>query len=93
MNGLDKLYINIGEKIKNLATWIFVLEAVITIIIGILVIAQSYGSLTVIICGVAITIIGPFLSLLSTWLLYGIGVLIEKACQIEQNTRRIERNK
>ena len=87
MNGLHRLYTNIGFKIKELATWIFVLEVVLSIAAGILIIAMSYGYIHIIFCGLSVLIVGPILSWMSTWLLYGIGVLIEKICMIERNTQ------
>ncbi len=92
MKDLHSLYTNIGMKIKELATWIFVFEALLCTIAGILVIAMSYGAIIVIACGLGILIFGPLLCWMSTWLLYGIGVLIEKLCLIERNTRGLLKN-
>ena len=83
---LDNLYKNIGDKVKGLAQFIFCAEAISAIITGfIMIIADSdlllYGLLTI--------ICGPIIALLSSWLLYAFGELVEKTCDNENNTRQI----
>ena len=81
---LDNLYTDIGGKIKGLAKGIFVVEAIGAIITGFtLLLADStlamYGLLTM--------FFGPIVAWISSWILYALGELVDKACAIERNTR------
>ena len=85
------MYDNIGGKIKGLAKAIFFIEAIATVITGFIILANSYyfeGILT----GVLVIIVGPIFAWISSWLLYGFGELIEKACDIADNTRGYDEN-
>ena len=69
---LDKLYTNIGGKIKNWAKWIFIVEAISVISSAIVLLVKEdflYGLLCL--------IVGPIVAFVSTWLLYGFGEMIE----------------
>ena len=79
------MYDNIGKKIKNLATVTFIVEAIATVIIGLVFlidwgIEDGWWALLLI-------FFGPFIAWASSWLLYGFGELIDKTCDIERNTR------
>ena len=74
------MYDNIGGKIKGLARAIFFIEAIGSIITGIA-LGVEY-EFCFIIC-----LIGPLVAWISSWLLYGFGELVDKACDIECNTR------
>lgn len=69
---IDNLYANIGGKIKGWAKWIFIIEA-IGAIIGAFVMMGNDDALT----GMLLLIAGPFAALVSTWLLYAFGELVE----------------
>ena len=79
------MYDNIGEKIKGLAKVIFILGAVLSFIAGFILIL-SY--LILIFAGLLICILGPIFSWILSCVLYGFGELIDKACDIERNTRK-----
>ncbi len=83
------MYDNIGRKIKNLAAIIAFIQAIIPITIGILMIISSMDSKDgSVVPGVLVMVIGSILAWISSWLLYGFGELIEKACDIEYYLRR-----
>ena len=67
------MYNNIGEKIKGLAIATFILGSILSIIISIvLCIATEHFFYILII------LLGPISALLSSWLIYGFGELIEE---------------
>ena len=71
---LDNLYKNIGGKIKNLAKWIFIIEAIGAIITGFVLLFTDddlilYGLLTL--------VCGPIIAWLGSWILYAFGELVE----------------
>ena len=78
----ENLYVNIGGKIKRLAFWTFIVEAIGAIISGI---GLLFGS--VILGGLAAIFFGPIVAWVSSWLLYGFGQLIENSDKIVENTR------
>lgn len=82
----DNLYDNIGEKLKGLAKIIFIIEAIISVIIGLLCLFSGEG---LFILGLLTLILGPFIAWISSWVLYAFGELVEKTCDNENNTRNI----
>mgnify|MGYP003290205362 CR=1 FL=1 len=80
------MYSNIGKNIKLFAKVVFVLEAFVAVVVGIVLL----GIKNLEIPGVLILILGPFSAWVSTWLLYGYGELIDKVCIIAKNTRHNE---
>ena len=72
------MYDNIGKKIKSMAKVIFWIE---TISAGIALIGLSPISL-----GVLIGIGGFGIAVMTTWLIYGFGELIDKVSDIARNT-------
>ena len=81
---MDSFYENIGGKLKNWAKFIFVAEAVAAIIGGIGMLANDAA-----VAGLLTMLFGPIVALISTWLLYAFGELVEKTAANEENTRRI----
>ena len=92
---LDNLYKNIGCKIKGLAKWSFVIEALGAIIGGIALMATDedyigWGFLTM--------SLGSLIAFVSSWILYGFGLLVDDIHAIrdkegttkESNKRRRE---
>jgi hypothetical protein len=65
------MFDNIGVKIKRLAFIIFIIEAVISILYGLIYIIVFKNMFYLLIC-----IIGPFLAWISAFLLYGFGELV-----------------
>lgn len=80
------MFDNIGGKIKSLAKTIFIIETIICIIGGLVMLTE--GSDEAMIYGVITIIVGPLTAWVSSWLLYGFGELIEKTCEIAENTRK-----
>ena len=78
----NKLYENIGEKIKSLAKLIFIFEAIASIIVGFVYLKITRWALLII-------VFGPIVALLSTWILYAFGDLVEKTSKNENNTKQI----
>ena len=68
------MYNNICGKIKSLAVWIFIVEAIAAIIGGITLIANDNG-----LVGFLTIVFGPIAAWVSSWLLYGFGQLIENS--------------
>ncbi len=83
---LDNLYENIGSKIKNWAKWMFIIEAIGAIIMGLVLLFTDedlilYGFLTL--------VWGPIVAYVGSWILYAFGELVETTCNNENNTRKI----
>ena len=76
------MYDNIGGKIKGLAKATFIVEAIAAVITGIVLWIDT-GELQY----ALILFCGPIVAWVSSWLLYGFGEIIDKLCDIEQNTR------
>lgn len=73
------MFDNIGSKIKGCAKAIFFIEAVSFVISGIATIAEDEDMILV---GLLLLIVGPFVSWVSSWLLYGFGELIDNTTYI-----------
>ena len=76
------MYDNIGKKIKGLAVGVCVVEAIGAVICGILLCIEEEAFAYVL-----ISIFGPIVAWVSSWLLYGFGELIDRVCEIAKNTR------
>lgn len=75
------MFDNIGSKIKGLAQALFWLEIIASVIVGVVLIENTKGlSLLYVLAGVIV-------ALVSAWVLYGFGEIIDKLCDIETNTR------
>ena len=82
------MYDNIGGKIKGLAKASFIVAAIAVVITGIALMAADED---LILYGLLVMVVGPIVAWVSSWLLYGFGELIDKASDIERNTRGGER--
>ena len=78
------MYDNIGRKIKVLAKASFIVAAIAEVITGIALMAADED---LILYGLLVLVVGPIVAWVSSWLLYGFGELIDKASDIERNTR------
>ncbi len=78
------MYDNIGGKIKGAATVVFLIEAIMGIIAGIIIMAANENF---IVLGLLVMVFVPIIAYISSWLLYGFGELIEKTCSIESTLR------
>ena len=74
---LDNLYENIGGKIKNWAKWIFIVEAIGSIITAIVLPIASGDPDDFILISVLIAIVGPIVAWVGSWILYAFGELVE----------------
>lgn len=75
------MYNNIGEKIKGLAVFVFVLGAIVSFGFALSNIDETDGF------SLLLGFLGAFLAWLSSLGLYGFGEIIEKLTDIERNTR------
>ena len=97
---MEKLYEDIGKKIKRAAYWTFIVEAVIAALEGIAIPIVLISNLDDVIfalfvgllLGAIVAALGVLIAWVSSWLLYGFGELIDKTCDIEKNTSDISRN-
>lgn len=75
------MYEDIGKKIKGMAKVIAIVQAVLSAIGGIVMMAVvSY----LIVPGLLTMLLGPVLAWLGSWVLYGFGELVDKTCDIER---------
>jgi hypothetical protein len=84
------MFTNIGKKIKALAKvicWIQIVIYIITAIVMFVIASESYTEGFYIALAFAFLIIGPIFAWFSSFFMYGFGELIDKACEIERNTR------
>ena len=84
------MFDNIGGKIKTLAKvicWISIIASVILAIIIFVSAEDAYNEETNIMLGFVFLIGGILSSWLGSFFIYGFGELIEKATEIEKNTR------
>ncbi len=79
------MYDNIGGKLKGLAKVLFWVEISCVIILGVLRFAATNG------LSLLWMMVGLVAALISAWLLYGFGEIIEKLGEIERNIRGGER--
>ena len=77
------MYKNIGKKIKGLAQAICILGILASILYAFA--FKGYKDASFI-----MMFVGPLLSWISSWLLYGFGELIDKTCDIAKNISRSE---
>ena len=97
---MEKLYGEIGKKIKLAAYVTFIVEAVIAVLEGlavpIILFTTVDDSILMFLLGILLGALAAALGILvawvSSWLLYGFGELIDKSCDIEKNTSDIRRN-
>ena len=82
------MFDDIGKKIKSLATilcWVGIIAYVIAAIVMFSIDDDLIG------IGFLLLIVGPLMSWVGSFFMYGFGELIDKACDIERNTRGGER--
>ena len=78
---LDTLYENIGGKIKNLAKWIFIIEAIGAIITGfVLLIDRGFEDKW---WALFIIFFVPIVAWVGSWILYAFGELVESEMYYE----------
>ena len=67
-------YSNIGNKIKALAKWTFIVESIGAIISGIVTLGVMGSEIWI---GLLIIVLGPIIALVSSWILYAFGHLVQ----------------
>lgn len=83
------MFYNIGKKIKSLASilcWGGIIAHVIAAIIMIGIGVDDHED-ELIVFGVILLFVGPLMSWINSFFIYGFGELIDKTCDIERNTR------
>lgn len=83
------MYDNIGGKIKGLAIAGFIIETILTVLLGIVLMVFDKD---IILLGLLVIVVGPMVSWISSWLLYGFGELIENSSIIADNSYIIAEN-
>ena len=86
---MEKLYKDIGGKIKRLAMGIFITEAIAAVIYGLTIIflnCRATLNAGAIISGLIVVVLGPIVAFVSSWLLYAIGEIVDYLSLIEENT-------
>ncbi len=78
---MNKLYENIGGKIKSFAKASFVVEAIGAIITGLVLLVDTEEVIYLL-----VLLGGPIVAWVSSWLLYGFGEIIDRLCAIDRNT-------
>lgn len=78
------MYDNIGSKIKGLAKATFIIETIAAVITGIALMAYDEDITPL---ALLVMVVGPIVAWVSSCLIYGFGELIDKASDIERNTR------
>ena len=82
---LDILYDTIGRKIKVLAQGIFIIETIGAVITGIVLLANEFFA-----AGLITLFCGPVVALISTWLLYAFGQLVDDTHTVRMQNIAIE---
>lgn len=79
------MYNNIGKKIKGLATAVCIIGAIISVLVAIdlWIEDEMAGEALVTI------VVGPLMSWVSSWVLYGFGELVDRVGEIADNTSPI----
>ena len=77
-------YDNIGEKIKGLAKWTFIVGAIGAILSGI---AMLFSGGWFVILGFLTAFVGSVIAWVSSWLLYGIGEIVDASSTYIHNSR------
>ena len=78
------MYDNIGNKIKDLATAVFIIEALASVVAGIYFWVETESAVYAL-----LVFLGPFVAWISSWLLYGFGEIIVNLDAIEHHTRML----
>ena len=85
---LDRLYQNIGDKIKGLAQAAFVFESIGAIIGGLVLIIEDTDYVAL---GFLMIIFGPIIALIISWFLYAIGEIADNLELIADNTSDLKK--
>ncbi len=78
------MFENVGRKIKGFVKIIFWIEAIASVVAGIVYMATAWDTQWI---GLFIAAGGILVAWISSWMLYGYGEIIDKLIEIERNTR------
>ncbi len=81
------MYKNIGGKVKGLAIFIFIALSLLSVIAGVIILNYADTNEALTILGLLYILGGPIFAWASSLTTYGFGVLLDKALDIEYNTR------
>ena len=97
------MYTNIGKKIKCLAVVMFLIESIVSVIVGIalMIIAAKNDNNKLILFGLLEIVIVSLFAWVSSWLLYAFGQLVENSdiisntykCTNDQAKESVTKNK
>ena len=76
------MYDNIGNKIKDLAIVVFIIEAIASVVAGIALWVDTEEAVYAL-----VVFLGPLVAWISSWLLFGFGEIIVNLDAIEHHTR------
>lgn len=80
------MFENVGQRIKNYAKGLFIVQVVMYVIGGIVTLAVSDGEAGLVIAGLVMLGLGWAIAWLNSVFIYGFGELIVKATEIARNT-------
>ena len=78
------MYDNIGSKIKGLAIGLFIASSIAGFVFGVELLQDCEE-----LFGVAVMIITPIVAYLNSWLIFGLGELVDNSREIAYNTRAL----
>ncbi|MBP3554764.1 MAG: hypothetical protein IJY37_06080 [Clostridia bacterium] len=76
------MFDQIGKKIKTLASTLTTIGIIVSIIVGFIILVNGSGA------GFLVMLVGSLLSWLSSYVLYGLGELIDKTSTISANLEK-----
>ena len=79
---LDNLYKNIGGKIKSLAKWSFVVEAIGSVIAGLALMEDLDETAILLIVG------GPIVAWVGSWILYALGEMVSALVELKDIAKK-----
>ena len=83
----DKLFEDVGSKLKKISKVIFVIESIIFIAAGIVGCFALYDFYFIV--GIILILVGQCIALVSAWFVYGFGVIVENSIENQKNTNDI----
>lgn len=82
-SGESGLFADIGKKIKGLAKWTFIVEAIAAVITG-LYLGVKEDAIYLL-----LALFGPIVAWVSSWILYAFGELVDSSRENEKHTKEI----
>lgn len=85
------MYENISKKLKALAKYILSIGIILSLILGIFII--SYDDPVSLIVGICVKVFAPILFLISSWIIYAMGDMLERVKIIEEKLKILNETK